>query len=372
MSELFPIFLASIILAWCSQRRSRMVLLDGDECSHEHLFMGALSVAMVLFAGLRTSYNDTFTYINTFLNFDITSTLLSSIDWKIGNNPGYSLMLSLLKRTGMSPQTYLLCYAIVTVGIYLWFVRKYSTNFWLSVYLMFTLGVYTFTLAAIKQCVAVALCLVATDRALQKKWKAFVLYVLLAAMFHPYSLMYLLVPFLMFCPWSGRTYLLLAAFGIAGVVLEPLLGTIVNITSMIGEEYNAATFSGEGVNVFRVAVCNMPLVLSFMTQKQVRYQNSEKNNLMINLSMLNGEIMFVGLFGTALYFARLANYFLIFQTISIPWMLNHFEPKSKRFMTIAAVVCYFAFFYYQNAINQPFDYYYSGMTLIEYLKSVFR
>ena len=40
--------------------------------------------------------------------------------------------------------------------------------------------------------------------------------------------------------------------------------------------------------------------------------------------------MFIALFGTANYFARLANYFLIFQTLALPWMLSYFDYKSKK------------------------------------------
>lgn len=370
MSELLPIFVISIILAWCSQQRARVNGLDGYHNHRERLFMAALTVAMILFTGLRTAYNDTFTYLNTFNNFDISGPFLSGIDWRIGNNPGYNVMLWVLKSIDVSPQTYLLFYAVITVGIYVWFVRKYSTDFWFSVFLLFTLGAYTFTLGAIKQCMAIALCLVATDRAIRKKWISFVLFVLLASTFHAYSLMYLIVPFLMFTPWRPKTYIFLSLFLAIGFALQPLMGTVINITTMLGEEYDVASFAGEGVNPFRLAVCAMPIIISFIAKKQIQAKNDRVQNLMVNLAMLNGEIMFVALFGTANYFARLANYFLIFQTISIPWLLTHFEIKSKRFLTAAAVVCYFAFFYYQNAINQPFDIYYSGITLWEYLRTV--
>lgn len=47
---------------------------------------------------------------------------------------------------------------------------------------------------------------------------------------------------------------MMAIFGIIGVGLETLMGTIVSITDMIEEGYDASSFSGEGVNIFRLAV----------------------------------------------------------------------------------------------------------------------
>ncbi|WRK55994.1 EpsG family protein [Coprobacillaceae bacterium CR2/5/TPMF4] len=95
---------------------------------------------------------------------------------------------------------------------------------------------------------------------------SFVLWVLIASTFHPYSLMYLIIPFLNFEPWSGKTYLFLIIFLIIGLSLQPLLGTVVDITTMLGEEYDATTFTGEGINIFRLAVVWVPVVISFLRE----------------------------------------------------------------------------------------------------------
>jgi len=182
--------------------------------------------------------------------------------------------------------------------------------------------------------------------------------------------MYLLVPLLMFKPWTKMTYWMLAAFGAAGVLMQPLMGTIISITTMLGEEYDAASFGGEGVNPFRLAVVAVPAVLAFMTRRVIWKKNDRVMNLMVNLVMLNAAIMFVALFGTANYFARLANYFLIFQCITIPWLFSNFDRETRKWLIPAAVVCYVAYFYYANVINQHFDSGFSSVTLMEWLRSL--
>lgn len=371
MSELLPNVIFACLMAVLSHMHSEKSTLSGRYERQEKLFYSFMLIAMVLFCGLRTSYNDTYTYRLSYEQVKESGKTLAEIDWRLGSNPGYNVVQVLFAQLGVSTQSYLMFYAVITVSIYLWFVRKYTCNLWLSIFFLFTTGAYGFTLAAIKQSVAIAFCAVATDRALQKKWISFVFWVLLASTFHAYSLMYLVLPFLMFTPWSLQTFLMLAVFAVAGFGMDRLLGSVLSITDMMGEEYNAATFTGEGVNIFRVLVCNVPLVLSYLTRKQIGTVNDRSWNLFVNLAMLNGEIMFVGLFGTANYFARLANYFLIFQVLALPWLFTLFDERGRRQLTGLSMVFYWIYYAYEATVHGSFDANYSRMPLLDYLKSLF-
>lgn len=371
MSELIPITLTSIVLSLLYHRASGY---DPIRCRYggkDTLFFTLLSVSLILFCGLRTGYNDTGTYQQIYNAIPENVDIWENIDWmKLGENPGFHFTNRILVRLGFSTQSYLMFYAVITVGLNLWFFRKYSCNFPISIFLFVAFAGYIFTLAAIKQSMAMALCLVATDQAFRKKRILFVGLVLVASTYHPYSLMYLVVPFLMFRPWSTRTYIMLAVFAIAGMALQSLLGTVLSITDMLGENYDASSFSGEGVNPFRLGVTAVPVLVSFLTRDVIRREDDPEQNLMLNLSMLNAEIMFVALFGTANYFARLANYFLPFQALSIPWLFTHFELRSKRFLTTVAMACYLLFFVYSQAIHESFDHHFYSTTLLEYLKTL--
>lgn len=191
--------------------------------------------------------------------------------------------------------------------------------------------------------------------------------VLIAAGIHPYALMYLLVPLMTFRPWSRRTYLLLGLALLGGFLPRPLIGTLVDITTMMGEEYTVESFTQSGVNVFRVLVCNVPLVLSFLYRKKLFRDSTQAEDLIVNLTMLNGAIMFVGLFGTANYFGRLANYFLIFQSLSLPWMLKKIGGRDGQILKVLLILGYVAYFWYANVINIPFDQDFARLTIRAYL-----
>lgn len=380
MTKLIPVVVISMILAVASHKKSDFSQSAQRYRKKDTVFYTIMAIVMILFVGLRTWYNDTVTYIQSYETLNPLDSVIDTVtDWSLGSNPGYNLVNGIMRILGVSTQGFLLIYAAATNGIYLWFLRKYTNNIWLTVFLFVVTGCFTFTLAAIKQCVAVAFCLLGVDQLLDKRtdnpYFYFILWVVIASFFHPYALMFFAVPFLMFKPWSRETYQTLAVFGVAGLLLQFLFGTIVDVTTVIGEEFDVETFSGEGVNPFRLAVCAVPVLLSFVARKHIARMDEKKERVFFvitNLAILNAEIMFVALFGTANYFARLANYFLIFQALSIPWLLQFFEEKSRKLLTVTAVVCYCLYFIYENAINRFFDAEYNSISLLEYLSSLFQ
>ena len=364
MRELVVLMLIAVALAWCADH---VTLGPANPNRRHRLIFCTLLIIILLagFAGLRTRYNDTYSYRHAYEL--ITESTWEASDKSIGSNPLFNWINYQLKMHGVSTQNFLMFWAFLTVGCYAAFAHRYSVNYPLTVFLLFTTGCYTFAFAGIKQAAAIGIAVLAVMLALQKKWVLFIVGVLAASLIHPYALMYLLVPFMEFRPWSRKTYWMLVLFLAAGFLLRPLIGTVVSITTLLGEEYTVSSFTGEGVNIFRVLVCNAPLVLSYLYRKKLFSDSSKAENLMVNLTMLNGAIMFVGLFGTANYFGRLANYFLIFQSLSLPWMLKKIGGRDRKTLTILMVLGFLAYFYYANAINQPFAQGFARLRVAEYL-----
>ena len=364
MRELVVLMLMAVALAWCADH----VTLGPMNPNRRHqLILCTVLIVILLagFAGLMIHCNDTGAYLHSYEL--ITESSWDAADKSVGANPIFSWINYQLKMHGVSTQNFLMFWAFLTVGCYIIFVHGYSANYPLTIFLLFTTGCYTFAFAGIKQAAAVGIAAIAVMFALKKNWIPFVACVLIAALIHPYALMYLLVPFMEFRPWTKRTYWILTIFLAAGFLLRPLIGTVVNITALLGEEYTASSFTGEGVNIFRVLVCNVPLALSFLYRKKLFVNTSKTENLIVNLAMLNGVIMFVGLFGTANYFGRLANYFLIFQSLALPWMLKKIGGRDGKILTLLMVLGYTAYFYYANVIAISFDQDFARLSISEYL-----
>lgn len=369
MTKLWLLLSFSLMFAYIIENRDRRLL---NSINHnERLFTFLLILLLGTFCGLRTWYNDTVTYLQMYSQTVPLNEFSTSGDASIAGGYGFGLLNSLIKELGFSAQDYLMFYSFLTVAPYVLFVRKYCPHFIFGVFLMFTTGFYTFALAAIKQCMATGICLLAVMAALDKKWVRYILLIGLAVLFHPYAIVYLLVPLLMFRPWTSRTYIYIILFMAVGFGLESLLGTILDVTDMLGATYDETSFVGEGVNIFRVLVSFVPLVLSIPYKTMLFRDSHRTENLMFNLAMIHALLMFVGLFGTANYFARLANYFLPAVVVVLPWMLNKLYYRHRAFLKSACVCGYLGYFYYENAVKQNFDAHLSQVNLWDYIVSHF-
>lgn len=374
-STLWPIFFLSMFLAYLTDRCSRFEygsLGEKKYLNQNKFFYIILAISMSVFIGLRIWCNDTGTYRDAYVYLtNSTGPLLEGISMSIGDSPGFAIVNTILKRLGFSSQDFLMFYAFLTISLYLWFIRKYSIDFWLSTFLYVTMGVYMFAAAGMRQAVAVAIALLGVDRGLQKKWIPFIWWIIIASTFHPYTVLFLFLPFCTFSPWSNKTWAMLGIFFVVGVTLQQLLGVVLSITSAMGKVYSDTEFSGEGVNIFRLLVVWAPIILSFLVKDKIRTTENEKRNLFINFSTLNAAIMFVALFGTANYFARLANYFLIFQALAVPWIIVHFKEKDRGILRIIIIGCYMLYFVFANVILTPFNTYFAKMSLWDYLEGLF-
>lgn len=367
MTKLWILLAVSLLMAAVIDRRDYRLQCTRNR-QREYLVTSILIVVLGFFCGLRTWGNDTATYLEI---YEYLTPVWSEITPE--NTPdfaygiGFFYVCSILKTLGFSSQDYLMFFAFATAIPYVLFVRRYSRSMVFGVFLMFTTGFYTFSMAAIKQCMATGICLMGLNYALDKKWIRYCLMIGLASLFHPYALVYLLVPLMMFKQWSNRTYIYIGIFVAAGFFLDTLIGTVLDITTMMGASYDKESFVGEGVNIFRVAVSFVPLLLAALCGKKLFENSTKADDLMFNLAMLNALIMFVGLFGTANYFARLANYFLPAQVIVLPWILGKMHRKDKTWLISVCVVGYLGYFIYENAIIRPFDTGYSHMSFWDYI-----
>lgn len=372
MNELMVIIATGLVFAYFVKFKDGSYYNGGYAMYRAGMYLIPLTLVLAVYAGLRTGYNDTGTYLAIYNSIDVTNGIWNNVSFNLGAIPGFTLVNNILKINNVSSQNFLMIYALFTITVYIWFIHKYSNDFVFSMFLFFTMGCYLFSFAAIKQTTAIAIAFIGVDRALERKWIQYVFFTIIASTFHPYAFLFFMVPILMFRPWSERTYILLFIFLVVGVMLQRLMGTIIDITTMVGSEYDVKSFAGEGVNIFRVLVCSVPIVISYIFRKQLFRNSSKKENLMLNLSMLNAEIMFVGLFGTANYFARLANYFLLAQTVSLPWLINKVDEKYKWILKVGAVIGYILYFYYANVISQNFETMFYRVSLNDYLINLFQ
>lgn len=369
MTKLWILFFSSLIIAYLIDCREKNKF--NQTVKNEYLITTILTIVLVMFCGLRIWGNDTVTYLQMFDQTPLLDEIFrEKIVFSFSSGMGFRFLTSVIKTIGFSKQDYLMFYAAITIIPYVIFIHKYSCNMTMAVFMMFTTGFYTFSMAAIKQSTATAFCLLVVDAAIERRWFKYAVWMIIACLFHPYAVIYLVVPFLFFRPWTKKTFIWVVALASLGIFMKPLINTVLNVTTLMGAEYTEESFNGAGVNIFRVIVSLLPMLLGVIYGKTIFQNTVRSENIMFNLAMINGMIMFVGLFGTANYFARLANYFLVSQVIVIPWITEKVSKKDKNILLPMCIIGYLGYFYYENGIIRPFDTGYPQITIWEYLKQL--
>lgn len=375
MIKLYTLLIVCTGLAWLYENSYVRTPLGPKKSK---LIYFILMSYLICFGGFRGQYNDTWTYRDNYTY--ITKAFPEAWDTipdQIGESPAFVFLNSVLKSYDVEVHLYLFFYFFLTILCYMKFIRKYADGLALTMFFFIATGCYQFNMAAIKQVMATGICLAAFPLAMKPSLRSKLLYVgcvLMATLFHAYSLMYLLVFFLDFKPWTKGTHLLLVGIIVGGFLFQPLLGTVVDITTAIGENYTVEALSGEGISLPRIAVVWTPVVLSFM-YRRILFRDCERHEqIIMHLTLLFAGIQFVGLFGTALYFGRLSYYFCIMPCITLPWMLKKItkhHPKDGNFLTICSILGYTAFMYYSNILENDFENGYAAISLKQFLDYLF-
>ena len=145
-----------------------------------------------------------------------------------------------------------------------------------------------------------------------------------------------------------------------------------SVASLLGENYDIASFSGEGVNIFRLLVSLSPVILSFIVRKGLHQSENRIERIMINLTMINAALMVIACFGTAFYLTRVANYFAIFPVISITYLLKYFTRDFQTLLKIIIIVGYFGYFVYgYGMVRGGFDVAYDSISLFQFVGTLF-
>ena len=372
MVKLVIMIVCCTFFAVISQRRDES-LHRKKYTDREQFFFSIMALYMIFFAGLRTSFNDTTFYLSGFTSSHSFPNVLANLDWRIGMNPGYKIYVAIIRSFTSNQHIFLLLTSGFILYTDLWFIRKYTKNFGFSIFLFFLLGYYAFTMAAIKQTMATALALIAIDRLVHGKKLLFVLLVLLGMTFHPYVFLYLLTPLLLRqVPWKKGTWVLILATIAVSYSFNLMVGTILDITDVMGEGYSEEVFVGEGINFFRVMVYFVPVVISFLWRRELFEDSSKTDNLFVNYSIICSMVMFIGLLGNANMFARMAMYFEPPIYIALPWMLHKLKGRqSGMFLTFGAYASFPIYFYYQMVVTTYFDAAFYSITLGDFFNSLF-
>lgn len=358
MFKLLAVFAISMVLAYISQQNTKATIAAGRRYTvwGDWAYI-ALVVVLTLFAGLRTSYNDTWNYIRLFNEAPSIAEWFTNPDnYNPFKNPLFYFLQSFLKLFVNNPQWLIFIAALITQVCFVRFFKKYSEHFFFSIFIYFTLGTFVFTLAAIKQVLGMAIVTLAFPYLKEKKWITYYLIVIIAMLIHTYAIAFAILPFFRTRPWRTFTFLFVAIMAVVMLNFEEAITAFMEQANDLGKtlaEYEV--FDDNTVNIFRLAVYAVPPIVSLVFQKWIMHNSSQMDNILIHMSIISLAFMSMGTQSGANMFARMAMYFELGTICILPKMLEKtFEKRSYRLVTGIAVVCFFGFFMYANAIGGDF------------------
>ena len=339
-------------LAYMSQNYS-MKYSDNDQIKVWDPYLIILLVFLVLFAGLRTAYNDTQTYVMGFHNSETFINFLSNREnLEFFNNPLFYGFQALIRTfTNNVNVFFIICAAIVNF-LNISFIKKQTNieDFAFSMFLYVALGTLMLSIAAQKQILAMSILTLAISALIDENYIKYYIVVFMAGLIHSYAWLFLFLPFMITKPWSIRTFILLGLTIIVMNVFQTTFTTLLEVADQIGKNVPIEeVFDGNRMNIFRVGVYLVVPLITLIFKNTINQNIDRKYSIFIQMSILSLSFMMLGMMNGANMFGRAGNYFEIGMICSLPWVVRQLFTKQSTTIVLATAAILFSCFYlYDN------------------------
>lgn len=381
MTEVFVLLIVCSIMGYIYNQLTRPVLTNDGIIKQKNTNVFATIIfiiilcTLVCFSGLRTWMNDTATYMNSFVEkIPDSFSGIKSVDWAIGANPLFNIYQIFLKSVvSSSKHVFIFITSCIVTTSFIIFLKRYSINFGYSIFMFVAFGVFSFTMAAMKQTFATAIAIWALPEFLKgKKFKAAII-IFLAMLIHPYVTIFFVVFFASKSIWDKKTLFMIVIALLVSLFYETFLSAVLNLTSSIGDEFELEYFTTGGVNVLRIAVYLVTPILSYVYRKPIQKKADDMSLVAINLSIVSAIFMALASMGGAFIFGRMACFFDVFQCLALPVIFKYgIKTRNERILVgIISIICFCYYYYsaYEKYLIWNTDCFYDHISFLEMLKS---
>ena len=261
---------------------------------------------------------------------------------------GFGILQMILKTISADPQIMIFTTALITNALIVIILATYSKRIELSLYVYITGGLFLVSMNGIRQALAGAIAFTATKYLIEGNFIKYSLIVVLASFIHQSALILLPIYFVVrFKPWSKATIALL----ILSIVIVMGFGKFSSLlfSAIEDTQYGGyADFNEGGASSLRVVVMAAPLILAYLGREKLK-NLFPKSDVIVNMTLLSVVFMIVST--QSWIFARFSIYFGLYQLILISWVVELFKQKDQKFIYYGIIVCYLAYYYYENVIS---------------------
>lgn len=359
MLKLLLLLIVSTVLAYISQQNTIMCYQSGVRyrCSRDWAYVLLVTI-LVFFAGMRYDYNDTWNYVSGFRSAPFLGDFLKSETIRdVFAYPLFHLFQSGFKSAYNNAYAFIFVTSLFTQVCFLWFIKRYSTNFTFSIFLYFTLGTFCFTLAAIKQVLAISVLLLAMPFLEQKKWIRYYLMVFIAMTLHTYALAFAVLPLFRLRPWSAFTFLFLGTVIAIMLNFESVITSFLDQADDVGKTIHSSdVLNNTSLNILRVLVYAATPLVTLLFRKWLFRDSRVIHNVLAHMSIISFAFMLLGTQNGANVFARMGTYFEIGTICTLPWMIpKTFDRRSAQLVSTVVVILFLGYFFYEFTFTKDFN-----------------
>lgn len=319
-------------------------------------WLASLAVAFpyILWAAFRKNFGDTEVYRRGYLSFNYSLDQLANAFNDATKDKGFSVLTAFLKNVlHGSDVWYFAVIAIIQMICLIYVYRKYSCDYWLSIFLFVASTDYlSWMHNGMRQFLAVCIVFACTPLIMKKNYVPTIIIILLASTIHGTAL--IMIPFFIVAQgkaWNKRTLFLLLLVLLSVVFVDKFTNILQNM--LVNTQYedtlaNAVWTGDDGTNPIRVLFYSIPAIMSFVGMRYIKYSNDMFAHFCVNMSLITASIYIVSMVTSGIFMGRLPIYASLYSYCLIPWLLKEmFEPRSKTLMLSCLIFGFVLFFYLQ-------------------------
>lgn len=312
------------------------------------LFFILIMIMFIVMSGYRDGIGDTGMYKHTY------NLIVQEPSNSDGYEKGFIFFITMLTKISPDPQFMLIVTSIITQGLIIWFLRKYSSLFELELFMYIASGYFLTTMNGIRQAMASSIMLLGSKFLIERKFIPYMVLTLLISTIHTSALIMIPVYFIANNNnWSKnfiQTIIILFIVTMFG-------GIIMNIGFKLlqGSRFEQySEFDEGGSNILRTLVSMVPVVLAYIQRNRLK-EIFPQCNIFVNLSIVNMLIMALSLYNWI--FARMTYYFMPYTFVLLPYTIKSIEIKEqRRLLYYTFIVAYFIFMYAEYVLSININY----------------
>lgn len=344
------LFLVGIVVNCIKSRNARYI--DGKAG-----YRWGITAAAVLFfpvfwtACMGEPVNDVPVYIASFQQLPSAIGAFGDYLWQLDSGKGFAVLEWMIQLFfGKNTTAFRIIIALIHSIPVIMIFRKYSEDYWISVYLFVASGCHiSWMMNGLRQFIAVVIIFAALPLMIRKKYVPVLIIVLAAASVHASAI--LMFPVVLIAAgraWDKKSLALILVVILVINYFANNLSVVDGILegSNYTEAYTRLALAGDnGMNPVRVMVNAIPMIFAFLCRKEIYNRNDPLINICVNMSMITVGLNVIAMFTSGILMGRLGIYTRLYGFVILPFLIrNTFVKQSQKIVLLAMILLYFVYY----------------------------